>query len=164
MKKNEKKREKIVDYNRYYYIPVTSKFVEYKGIPFIEMIDKIDHELVKRESTRIELTYGEYAINGVDENTEKYIEKYNMETSILYNSLGIAENLILVENSKGLHELATGLPVTTDKTIYLEMQEKTGEQVVDIFVEHPDYENLAKNFFESYKKSESYDNSTIKSK
>ena len=38
------------------------------------------------------------------------------------------------------------------------------EQVVDIFVEHPDYENLAKNFFESYKKGESYDNSTIKSK
>ena len=35
MEKNEKKREKIVDYNRYYYIPVTSKFVEYKGIPFI---------------------------------------------------------------------------------------------------------------------------------
>ena len=29
MKKKEKKREKIVDYNRYYYIPVTSKFVEY---------------------------------------------------------------------------------------------------------------------------------------
>ena len=73
MEKNEKKREKIVDYNRYYYIPVTSKFVEYKGIPFIEITDKIDHELIKRESTRIELTYGEYAINGVDKNTEKYL-------------------------------------------------------------------------------------------
>ena len=94
----------------------------------------------------------------------KYIEKYNMETSMLYDALGIAENLILVENNTGLHELATGLPVTTDNTIYLEIQEKTGEQVVDIFVEHPDYENLAKNFFESYKKGESYVNSTIKSK
>lgn len=164
MKKEEIKREKVFDFNRYYYVPVTSKFVKFNGIPFAEMTDKIDHELTKRESTRLELTYGDYAINGIDENTEKYIERYNMETSLLYNALGIAENLVLVENSKGLHELATGLPVTTDNTIYLGIQEKTGEKVVDIFVEHPDYENIAKNFFESYKKSESYNNSAIKSK
>lgn len=164
MKKEEIIREDEFDFNRYYYVPVTSKFVKFNGVTLADMTTKIEPELTRRESTRLELTYGDYAINGIDKNTEKYIDGYNAQTSLLYNALGIAENLVLVENSKGLHELATGLPATTDNTIYLEIQEKTGEKVVDIFTEHPDYENIAKNFFESYEKSESYDNSAIKSK
>ena len=164
MKKEEIKREKIFDFNRYYYIPVTTKFIKFNGVKLSEITDKIDHELTKRESTRLELTYGDYAINGIDENTEKYIDKYNMETSEIYKALGIAENLILVRNNSGLHELATGLPVTSENDIYLSVNEKTGETIVDIFVEHPEYENVAKNFFDCYEKELNGNNTITKSK
>lgn len=142
-------RRKETEDKKYYYIPVSAKFVEYKGESLLNILSNLDEEIANREEEYLSF-YGD-PIWGT-ENFENFMDKFKEKTHNLYNERGIIEKIGVVYDKGKYRELKTNKPleVTSDTWLELTQQKLEKEDLETLVDSNKNYDTQVKAFFKSY--------------
>ena len=105
--------------SKYYLVPVTTRDIKIKGKTLFEMLHRVDRELYNREIRRVEMTYENPVCKYLQE--AGLIDEYNNVTSLMYQSKGIPEKIIIKKDEKGIYEFFSEEEIECDNDNYLEV-------------------------------------------
>ena len=132
---------------RYFYVPVTTRYVSIDDKPIVEALKDVDNELYEREITRREITYSENSTYSEDE-----IREFNGETSLIYNEKRLPEKIILMVADGMLMDIVTETKLSCKNSTFLDVFQITTERLLEIYVENEFYNEAVENFFNKSKK------------
>ena len=129
--------------NKYYNVPITSEKIKSKFGSLYSMLKVVDEELYNRELGRKIITYSGYS-------NKSEIDKYNNETSQMFELRCLPERLILISDEYGIRELQTEFVIDCFSTSYLDAFKIDGDDVVDFFVLDEKYADKVDGFFKVF--------------
>lgn len=140
--------------NRYFYVPVMESCLQHDGVSMREHLRIVDPEIYQREKdykmafSSLSFEEGKLPADAVEK-----VCLQDHVLHLLYHSRTLARHLILVQGDSGaLYELASLEAMDPINLQKLEAYEISGEDVVELFMEHHDYVESAVNFFDTYEK------------
>lgn len=134
--------------NKYYYVPVTSRYIKYDDLSLLDVTGTIDFLLKDRELGRVEMLDGDKTSDSSSFEMKQALSHYNSETSLLFKSKGMPERLILIKDKNGVREMYTDSIVEASDN-YLSCFEINASKVLEL-IDDDEYFNLALNYFGMY--------------
>ncbi len=137
--------------NRYFYVPVMDPCVMHDGVSLRDHIRVVDPEIYERECKYFN-DLCDFSFERGILHAKKLInaERGNKKTDTLYRERVLPRFLVLVYGDGRFYELSSMEEIDPISLGNISCFEIMGVDVVDVFIDNPNYSPSAKRFFDIY--------------